>query len=76
LSVYTVVLAMTLNGASIGSTNDVFEAASAVEAEVQAIAAWRRPSRRSPSIRCWSSSGTDSARGARTAACTSSAHPR
>jgi hypothetical protein len=39
--VYTVVLALTLNGASIGSTNDVFEAASAVEAEVQAIAAWR-----------------------------------
>jgi hypothetical protein len=38
---YTVILNMLQNGASVGSTSDVFEADSAEHAEQQAIAAWR-----------------------------------
>jgi hypothetical protein len=41
MATYRVILAATLHGASIGSTNDVIEATSAVQAEALAIEAWR-----------------------------------
>jgi hypothetical protein len=41
VTVFTVVLDITRNGVSIGSTEDVFEAESADDAAAQAVAAWQ-----------------------------------
>ncbi len=41
MTAYSVTLAITKNGATIGTTDDVFEASSAAQAEADAIAAWK-----------------------------------
>lgn len=47
MTAFTVMLAVVLHGATVGSTEDDFEASSPQEAEMLALAAWRdvRPDR-------------------------------
>ena len=47
MTVFTVMLAVVFEGATVGSTEDEFEADTAQEAEALAVAAWRavRPDR-------------------------------
>ena len=42
MTAYTVILAKLYAGASVGSTEDVFDAASAEQAEALAVAAWEQ----------------------------------